>query len=125
MAPRFKYSVLLFYWQSSGHATVCPLPNHHAAAPQVLQIIFTTCLKRKIIQPLDITLLSKQGLFFFFLLFIKEGNFLIWVLAQTLVVFRGSKVSWGVTLVLWGGRVTEAASVGVHAASLIIPHALL
>lgn len=101
-----------------------PLPTPHFPAPQVLQKFLTTCIKRKIIQPLDITLLSKQGLFF--LLLIKEGDFLIWFLDGTLVVFRVSKMfSWGITLVLRGSRVSEAASVGVHAASLVFPRALL
>jgi hypothetical protein len=55
-----------------------------------------------------------------------KGNFPIWFLDGTQAVFTGPKtVSWGMTLVLWGDRVAESASVGVHAASLIISQALL
>lgn len=80
--------------------------------------------KKKIIQPLDITLLSKQGLFFFFLLLIKAGNFLIWFLDGTLAVFsvKGVLLGDGTGAAVQGhwGR-----SVGVHAVSLVIPRALL
>lgn len=125
MATIINYSVPLHSLEFIGLTPLyTPLPTPHFPAPQVLQKFLTTCIKRKIIQPLDITLLSKQGLFF--LLLIKEGDFFIWFLDRTLAVFRVSKMfSWGITLVLWGGRVSEAASVGVHAASLIAPCALL
>lgn len=67
---------------------------------------------------------SEQKRSFFFLLFIREGNFLIWFLEETLAVFSVK----GVLLGDYTGAVVqghEATSVGVHAASLIIPHALL
>lgn len=126
VATALNDSVPLDSLEFLGLTPLCPpLPTPpHFPAPQVLQKFLTTCIKRKIIQPLDITLLSKQGLFF--LLLIKAGDFLIWFLDGTLVVFRVSKMfSWGITLVLRGSRVSEAASVGVHAASLVFPCALL
>lgn len=97
-------------------------PQPPLCSSKGLQKFLATYIERKIIQPLGITLLSKNGLFF--LLFIREGNFLIWFLEETLAVFSVK----GVLLGDYTGAVVqghEATSVGVHAASLIIPHALL
>lgn len=64
MATIINYSVPLHSWEFIRLTPLCtPLPNPYFPAPQVLQKFLTTCIKRKIIQPLDITLLSKRSFF--------------------------------------------------------------
>lgn len=77
-----------------------PLPNPHSVALQVLQQFFTICLKRTT-QPLDITLLSKQGLFFFFLSSAhKRREFPYLVFKPDTSLQRVKDVPRGITLVL-------------------------
>lgn len=65
---------LSILWNLRNMRHCAPNPTPHFSSTG---FYLTTHLKEKIIQPLNITLLRKQG-FFFLPLLIKEGNFLIW-----------------------------------------------
>lgn len=94
------YSVLPFpSVEPTRHTTGRPLPNPHSVALQVLQQFFTICLKR-ITQPLDITLLSKQGLFFFLSSAHKRREFPYLVFKPDTSLQRIKDVPRGITLVL-------------------------
>lgn len=124
MAAPYSITVCLspFFGIHQTYSTVHPHPHPHFSAPQALSHhLFKKKNNSGSWQPFwanrvffCVFCSKKKG--------ISSSGFLNW----TQAVFQvPKKFSWWMTGVLWEGRVYESASVGIHAASLVISQTLL
>lgn len=122
--PPLHDSVFLSTLWNPPLSTVCSPPPTPTLELYLFYRKFLPPVQKKIIQPLDITLLSKQGLFFFFFSSAHKRKFPHLVFRRhtsSLQCQRCSPGGWH-----WCcGAGALGRSVGVHAVSLVIPRALL